>query len=70
MNRNTIERLLAKAQQTQQQVEAKVGAENARKDPVWRNANANRRQLVRRLNAVSAVEKLDTDLKSRKESAE
>ncbi len=66
MNRATIERLLAQAQQTQAQVEKHFGTDGARKNPVWRNANAQRRQLVRRLNAVASLETRDSSLKAKK----
>ena len=66
MNRATIERLLEQAKQTQQQVEQALGGSAARSNAQWRTADADRRQLVRRLNAVKAVEQLDTDLKARK----
>lgn len=69
MNRATIERLLTQAQQTQQQVESSMGTDGARQNPVWRNANAQRRQLVRRLNAVAAVEQRDAAIKAAKSDA-
>ncbi len=69
MNHATIERLLEQAKQTQLQVEAELGGA-ARKNAQWRNADANRRQLVRRLNAVKAVQAIDTGLKAKKEAAD
>ncbi|MCA9089408.1 MAG: hypothetical protein KDA90_12340 [Planctomycetaceae bacterium] len=69
MNHATIERLLEQAKQTQQQLESQLGGA-ARKNAQWRTVDADRRQLVRRLNAVKAVEAIDAGLKANKEAAD
>ncbi|MCB9950515.1 MAG: hypothetical protein H6824_06000 [Planctomycetaceae bacterium] len=70
MKRATIETLLTKAQELQSAVEQHVGAENAASHPQWKNANAKRRQLVRRLASVTAKEELEAELVARRGSDE
>jgi hypothetical protein len=69
MKRATIERLLSQAQAAQAAVEQRLGQATASRDPVWRSADAQRRQLVRRLRAVTEVERIDAELKARKAEA-
>jgi len=43
-----------------------ISQDQRHRDPVWRNLNAQFRQLRRRINIVGAVVDLDNELKSRK----
>jgi hypothetical protein len=73
-SREILERLQTVAKQRRdacasQFKQAGVEEKALKKQPAWRNADAECRQLARRLRAVSAKEKLQADKASRGESA-
>jgi hypothetical protein len=75
LSRENLERQLAVAKQRRdacvaQLQQSGVDDKGLRKQPAWRSADAECRQLTRRLRAVSAKEKLQADKAGRAAAAE
>ncbi len=73
-SRDLLERQLTIARQRREACAAQfkqagVGDKELRKQPAWRSADAECRQLTRRLRAVSAKEQLQVDKASRAAAA-
>ena len=70
LSRENLERQLSEAKRHRDACAARLKQagttdKELRKQPAWRNADATCRQLTRRLRAVSAKEKLQSDKASR-----
>lgn len=75
LSRSNLERQLAEAKVRRDACAARltqsgVKEQDLKRQPAWRNADADCRQLTRRLRAVSAKEQLQTDKASRSAAAE
>lgn len=70
ISRAVLERQLELAKADREAVAAKVSDGNLKRDPQWRNADAQCRQLTRRLRKVKEVEQLDVELHKRREGSE
>jgi hypothetical protein len=75
LSRENIERQLTEAKTRRDACAAQfkaggVSDKDLKRQPAWRNADATCRQLVRRLRAVAAKEKLQADKSARAAAAE